>query len=142
MALKKQKKLQTSSKLNIPNKSLIGKQSRQRGHSYERKIVKELIEITGDEELKTSRRESKSLDDAKIDLYDGKNTLPFYCQMKATQATPQIKKINSEVGRKDKPLVIFWNAQEKRDKKQISFGEYCIVPKMLFYTLLKKWFTE
>ena len=57
--------------------------------------------------------------------------------MKATQATPQIKKLNEEVGLKDKPLVIFWNAQEAKDKKQVSVGEYCIVPKKLFYEMLK-----
>ena len=36
-----------------------GKASRRRGHSYETKIVKELKKITGDEEICTSRSESK-----------------------------------------------------------------------------------
>lgn len=116
----------------------IGRLNRQRGHSYERKIVNELKEITGDEDLCTSRSESKKLDDMKIDIADPNNTLSFYCQIKATQQTPQIKKLNEEVGKKDKPLVIFWNAQEARDKKQISAGEYCILPKKFFYELIKK----
>ena len=47
------------------------------------------------------------------------------------------KKLDEEVGLKDLPLVIFWNAQEARDKKQISVGEYCILPKKLFYELLE-----
>lgn len=118
-------------------KSNIGKKNRVRGHNFERLIVKELREITKDQEICTSRSESKRLDDAKIDIADPNNVLPFYCQMKATQATPQIKKLNNEVGKKDKPLVIFWNAQEARDKKQISVGEYCIMPKQLFYDILK-----
>ena len=118
-------------------KSNIGKKNRVRGHNFERLIVKELREITKDQDICTSRSESKRLDDAKIDIADPNNVLPFYCQMKATQATPQIKKLNSEVGKKDKPLVIFWNAQEARDKKQISVGEYCIMPKKLFYNFLK-----
>ena len=118
-------------------KSNIGKTNRRRGHNFERLIVKELREITKNDGICTSRSESKRLDDAKIDIADPDNVLPFYCQMKATQAVPQIKKLNSEVGKKDKPLVIFWNAQEARDKKQISVGEYCIVPKHLFYDLLK-----
>lgn len=118
-------------------KSNIGKKNRVRGHNFERLIVKELREITKDQDICTSRSESKRLDDAKIDIADPNNVLPFYCQMKATQATPQIKKLNSEVGKKDKPLVIFWNAQEARDKKQISVGEYCIMPKQLFYNFLK-----
>ena len=114
-----------------------GKASRRRGHPYETKIVKELKKINGDEEICTSRSESKRLDDKKIDIADPNGVLPFYCQMKATQATPQIKKLNEEVGLKDKPLVIFWNAQEAKDKKQVSVGEYCIVPKKLFYEMLK-----
>ena len=114
-----------------------GKASRRRGHSYETKIVKELKKITGDEEICTSRSESKRLDDKKIDIADPNGVLPFYCQMKATQATPQIKKLNEEVGLKDKPLVIFWNAQEAKDKKQVSVGEYCIVAKKLCYEMLK-----
>lgn len=73
----------------------------------------------------------------KIDIADPNGTLSFYCQIKSTQQTPQIKKLNDEVGKKDKPLVIFWNAQEARDKKQISVGEYVILPKDFFYTLLK-----
>lgn len=122
------------------SKSSIGKANRRRGQNFEVKIVKELKQITGDEDLCTSRSESKRLDDQKIDIADPNNTLPFYCQMKSTQATPQIKKLNAEVGKKDKPLVIFWNAQEARDKKQISKGEYCILPKELFYKLLTKFY--
>ena len=117
-------------------KSKIGKRSRERGLSYERKIIKELKEITKDSELDSSRNASHAYDNMKIDVFDAKKTLPFYCQIKATQSIPQVKKINEEVGLKDLPLVIFWNAQEARDKKQISVGEYCIVPKQLFYDLL------
>ena len=120
------------------NKKIIGKRSRNRGHAYERKIVNGLKNITGDEDLCTSRSESKKLDDMKIDIADPNNTLSFYCQIKSTQQTPQIKKINLEVGKKDKPLVIFWNAQESRDAKQISVGEYCILPKEFFYKLISK----
>lgn len=121
----------------LKNHKIIGIRSRKRGHAYERKIVNELRQITGDEDLCTSRKESKRLDDMKIDVADPNNTLSFYCQIKSTQQTPQIKKINNEVGKKDKPLVIFWNAQEARDAKQISVGEYCILPKKFFYELIK-----
>lgn len=137
----KQKTISKKGKSSIP-KEVIGKRNRQRGHLYERTIVKELREITRDEELCTSRSESKRLDDMKIDIADPNNVLPFYCQIKATQATPQIKKLNEEVGKKDKPLVIFWNAQEAKDKKQISVGEYCILPKKFFYELIEKKFEK
>ncbi len=136
MALKKRKTMPNSSKTTLP-KSVIGARSRRRGHSYECKIVKELKEITKDEDLCTSRSESKKLDDMKIDIADPNNTLPFYCQIKSTQQTPQIQKLNTEVGKKDKPLVIFWANQESRDTRQFTIGEYCIMPKTFFYDLLK-----
>lgn len=117
--------------------SSIGKKNRRRGNSYECKIVNELKEITGNKNLCTSRSESKKLDDAKIDIADPDNILNFYTQIKCTQATPPIKKINSEVGKKDKPLVIIWNAQEAKEKKQISVGEYAILPKDFFYELIR-----
>lgn len=120
------------------SKARIGKRSRQRGHEYERKIVNELKEITGNDSIKSSRQESKSLDDNKIDVFDGDKVLPCYFQIKCTQATPQIKKINEEVGLKDKPLCILWNAQEPKEKKQVSVGEYAIIPKSFFYELLKQ----
>ena len=118
------------------NKSSIGARARSRGQNYEVRLVKELKEITRNNNLCTSRSESKRLDDMKIDIADPDNVLDFYVQAKCTQATPQIKKINEEVGKKDKPLVIFWNAQEAREKKQISVGEYCIMPKSYFYELI------
>lgn len=99
-------------------------------------------EITGDNDLCTARSESKKLDDAKVDIADPNNILDFYVQAKATQNLPQVKKINSEVGKKDKPLVIFWNAQEKREVNIISVGEYAIVPKEIFYSLLKLRYKE
>lgn len=115
----------------------IGARNRARGNNYERKLVNELKEITGNINLCTSRSESKSLDNAKIDIADPDNVLPFYVQAKATQAVPAIKKIFDEVGLRDKNLVIFWNAQEARETKQISKGEYCILPKSFFYELIK-----
>lgn len=51
---------------------------------------------------------------------------------------PSVKKLNEEVGRKDKPLAIFWNAQEKRDVNIVSVGEYVVIPKEYFYELLRK----
>jgi len=119
-----------------PKKKRNGSYSKGVGNRYELKIVKELKELTGDQELATSRAESKSLDNAKVDIYDYNNTLPFYIQCKATQNVPQIKNINAEVGKTDKPLAIFWNCREKRDVNIISVGEYVILPKESIYMLL------
>ena len=122
---------------------MIGKRNRRRGHAYEVKIVKELKELTGDDSLCTSRSESKRTDDLGIDIVDFNNTLPFYCQMKATQAMPKIHTLNNDVRdkcreakRTEKPLVIFWAAQEMKQNKQITLGEYCLMPKELLYKLL------
>lgn len=120
-----------------PKKKVNGSKNKRKGSSYERKIVNELKEITRDSELCTSRSESKRLDDAKIDIADPNNVLDFYVQCKNTQSNPSVKKLNAEVGKKDKPLAIFWNAQEKREVNSVSVGEYVIIPKELFYKLLK-----
>lgn len=74
----------------------------------------------------------------KIDVSDPNNSLDFYVQCKSTQNTPSIKKLNDEVGKKDKPLAIFWNAQEKREVNCVSAGEYVIIPKSYFYKLITK----
>ena len=118
------------------SKKIIGKRNRTRGNNYERKIINELKEITHDECLKSTRQDSHFLDSQKIDISDPNNTLPFYVQIKCTQSIPAIKKLNEEVGVKDKDLVVFWNAQETRDQKQISVGEYVIITKDIFYKLL------
>jgi hypothetical protein len=75
----------------------------------------------------------------KIDIFDMDNVLPFYVQCKKTQTTPSIKKLNDDVGKKDKPLAIFWNAQHKKEGNVniTSKGEYVLIPKDLFYNLLK-----
>lgn len=144
MATKKQEKEPRKSSTILKDRALIGKRNRRRGHAYEVKIVKELKEITGDESLCTSRSESKRTDDLGIDIVDFNNTLPFYCQMKATQAMPKIKQLDHDVRDKcraahksEKPLVIFWAAQEMKASKQFITGEYCLMPKELFFSILK-----
>ena len=105
-----------------------------------REIVNELKELTGNENISTSRASSKKLDDMKIDIHDEDGILPCYIQTKKTQTTPSVKKINAEVGKIDKPLAIFWNIQEKKEGNVniTSAGEYVIIPKEFFYTLLTK----
>jgi hypothetical protein len=143
MATKKQEKEPKKSSTILKDRALIGKRNRRRGHAYEVKIVKELKEITGDDSLCTSRSESKRTDDLGIDIVDFNNTLPFYCQMKATQAMPKIRVLNNDVkdkcrnaNRPIKPLVVFWSAQEIKNTKQVTLGEYCLMPKELLYELL------
>ena len=77
----------------------------------------------------------------KIDINDEDGILPCYIQTKKTQTTPSVKKINDEVGKVDKPLCILWNVQEKKEGNvNMTFcGEYAIIPKDFFYTLIKKY---
>lgn len=117
-----------------------GAYSKNKGSSYERQIVNELKVITGNENLCTARSESKKLDNMKIDIADPDKVLPFYVQCKKTQTLPSVKKLNNEVGKKDKPLAIFWNAQELKEGNIniTSQGEYVIITKKLFYELFEK----
>lgn len=118
-------------------KQSIGKRNKQRGSAYERTLVNEFKDIYNNENICTARSESRNLDNMKIDIADPDDVMQFYVQAKITQNTPQIKKINEEVGLKDKPLCIMWNAQKKINVKQVSVGEYAIIPKELFYKLLR-----
>lgn len=122
-----------------PKKKKSGAYSKTKGSAYERQIVNELKALTGNENICTARSESKKLDDMKIDIADPDNILPCYIQTKKTQTTPSVKKINAEVGKKDKPLCILWNIQEKKEGNTniTSQGEYAIIPKEFFYELLK-----
>jgi hypothetical protein len=54
-----------------------GRYCKAKGNRYELKIIKELIDL-GYPGLKSSRSESKSLDNDKIDIADPENVLPFY----------------------------------------------------------------
>ena len=118
--------------------------SKNKGNAYERQIVNELKELTGDQDICTARSDSKKLDNMKIDISDPNNTLPCYFQLKKTQTTPSVKKINQEVGKIDKPLCILWNIQEKKDGNVniTSSGEYAIVPKEFFYNLVETYLTK
>ena len=80
--------------------------SKNKGNAYERQIVNELKELTGNDNISTSRLSSKAMDNMKIDIYDGDDILPCYFQLKKTQTTPSLKRINAEVGLKDKPLCV------------------------------------
>lgn len=62
--------------------------------------------MTGSENISTSRATNKQLDAQKIDINDEDKVLPCYFQLKKTKIVPAIKKINQEVGKKDKPLCI------------------------------------
>lgn len=112
--------------------------SKNKGNAYERQIVNELKKLSGNDNISTTRLASKAMDNMKIDVYDPDNVFPCYWQLKKTKTTPSLKKINAEVGLKDKPLCILWNVQiQKEGNTNItSAGEYAMLPKALFYEML------
>jgi Holliday junction resolvase len=75
----------------------IGKQNKQRGNNFERKIVKDLKDL-GFQGCCTSRSESKSTDDNKIDIIDKNKQLPFDMQIqtKKTSSTPSYFNIREQ----------------------------------------------
>lgn len=107
--------------------------SRRKGHKYELDIIHELTDL-GFKGLKSSRSESRNLDNAKIDIAETEDHLSCYIQCKATANTPNIEKISEECGYKDRPLAIFWKKQ-KSDNTRCP--EYVCVPKNYFYKLLQ-----
>ena len=110
--------------------------SRTKGHNYETKIAKELRDL-GFTEVVTSRSESKSMDDNKVDLIDKSNKLPCKIQLKATQSIPSYFKIRSESTVNPEEFVIIGSKQEKREVNIVSVGEAVIMDKSLFYKLIK-----
>lgn len=123
-----------------PKKKRSGAYSKQKGNRYELKIIKELSEL-GYDGLKSSRSESRSLDNDKIDIAqdrDAENELPFYVQCKCTKVTPNVQGILEACPRKDKPLVIIWNKQINKEVNMASAGEFVMLEKSFFYELIKK----
>ena len=115
-------------------RSKQAKKSKNKGHAYERQIINELTAM-GYEGLKSSRSESKNLDNAKIDIADTEDVLSCYIQCKATKNIPSVVKINNECPIKDKPLAIFWKVQDTTKNKQ---DEFVIIPKSYFYELFTR----
>lgn len=114
-------------------RSMKASQSKRKGNGYELKIIHELTDL-GFEGLKSSRSESKNLDNAKIDIADTLGVLDCYIQCKRTKNSPNIETISEACPLKDKPLVIFWNKESDRQQN----NEYVYMPKEYFYKLLIK----
>lgn len=121
----------------ISQKKKTGAYCRNKGHRYETKIAQELRNL-GFTDVVTSRSESKSMDDKKVDLVDRSGKLPCYIQLKNTVNTPQYHAIKKECPLKDKPFIVIWNKQVKKEKVFGSAGEVVIMDKDFFYELLSK----
>lgn len=112
-------------------RSFQAKKSKSKGGAFELDIIKEL-EFLGYKGLVSSRSQSKNLDNAKIDIAETEDKLPFYCQCKATLNTPNIESISEACPYKDRPLVVFW----KKQRPGSISKDYVIMPKELLYKLM------
>lgn len=112
-------------------RSLTAKKNRKKGQKYELDIIHQLTNL-GFKGLKSSRSESKNLDNAKIDIAETEDKLSCYIQCKATSSTPNIESIIEACSLKDRPLVIFWKKQKVNEKQP----EFVLLTKDYFYKLL------
>lgn len=126
-----QKEVKEKKKRNLRN-------NRNRGNAYERRIAQELRDL-GYEGVVTSRNESKSMDDKKVDLIDPTGKLPFYPQLKATIKTPDYFAIKKACPLKDKPFVLFWSRIQPTESTFRSIGEVVFIDKEFFYKLIKEY---
>ena len=113
-------------------RSYQAKKSKNKGSKYELEIINELSEL-GYKGLVSSRSQNRNLDNAKIDIAETEDKLPFYCQCKATANTPNIEDISESCPYKDRPLIIFW----KKQREGSISKDYVLMPKELLYKLLK-----
>ena len=129
-------KKKSTANANVEKKKRNLSRNRQRGHDYERKIAKELREL-GFTGICTSRSESKSMDDKKIDLIDTEDKLPCYIQLKATMKTPDYFSISKACPLKNKPFIVIWSKIKSTESTFRSEGEIVMIPKEFFYELIK-----
>lgn len=81
-----------------------GIRNKRKGNRFELETVNNLKEIGY--KVASSRSQSKSTDDNKIDIFDLDGRLPVNIQTKYTQATPNYFGIRDACTDKEKPFVI------------------------------------
>lgn len=81
-----------------------GIRNKRKGNRFELETVNKLKEIGYN--VASSRSQSKSTDDNKIDIFDLNGKLPVNIQTKYTQATPNYFGIRDACTNKDKPFVV------------------------------------
>lgn len=116
----------------------IGKQNKQRGNNFERKIAKDLRDL-GFTQVVTSRSESKSTDDNKVDIIDKGKQLPFDMQIqtKKTSSTPPYFSIREQSTVDNESFVIIWSKTERKGEKMMTIGDCVMMDLKMFYKLIK-----
>lgn len=113
-------------------KHYTAKRSKKKGSQLELDVIHKLNELGYS--TVSSRSNSRTLDNAKVDIDDLLGNLPVYIQCKATQTTPSYFKIEEECPLKDKPFVVVWKKQDK-DGGQ-SPGTIIMAPIEMLYDYL------
>lgn len=115
-------------------RSKLASKNRNKGNSLERTIVNDLkaIGFTG---CVTSRSESKTKDNNKIDIIDTNNNLSTNIQVKYLQNCPNYFTISSECSDTSKPFSIIWKKSTKDGSN--SPGTIAMIPYNYFLSLLK-----
>ena len=120
-----------------------GAYNRNRGQRAEQKVVNELkaLGFTG---VVTSRSESKTTDDNKVDIIDKNNQLRFgiNIQVKHQIPYPQYFKIREQSTVPNDTFVILWDKQEPKEKNIITVGRCAIMDIDLFYKLIEPYAKE
>ena len=122
------------------DKTTIGSRNKRVGNSYERECVIKLKEL-GFPHLCTTRMESKSRDDQKIDIMNknekSNGIFPYNIQCKNMATGVSYNTILKEMP-KGEDNVILHKYTKKVGKRFIKQGEYAIMDLKLFYKLIEK----
>lgn len=117
-----------------------GKRNRSAGHKWERQLA-ESFRLIGFPHVVTTRSESKSRDDQKIDLMnvdEGKNgRFPYNIQAKNSTISLKYMKILSEMPKGEGLNVIIHNQTKKQGTRFITQGQYAILSLEDFMYMVK-----
>jgi hypothetical protein len=119
-----------------------GKRNRTAGHNWEREIVKDLQSL-GFTHVCTSRSESKSRDDQKIDIINKNELLngrlPYNIQAKCTTGHLKYGKVLAELPDGTGSVnVIFHKQTEKAGNRFVTVDNFAIMYLEDFYAIIKK----
>jgi len=103
--------------------------NRNRGHNFERDIVRELKELGYD--AVSSRYESRRLDDAGVDIV---TDAPYMIQCKCSINQPNIDTLLTET----EADTLFYRRVEKKGTRFYAKNDYVCIPKARFYELIKQ----
>lgn len=115
----------------------MSNRNRTAGNNFERLIVRELKLLNFD--VVTSRSESRNMDNLGVDIFSPlgvKNIFPFYIQCKNSQNKPNYHELIKNMPN-DRIPIILHRQTHKVNSKFITDGDYVIIKKQDFYSILQ-----